>query len=99
MTPLKMPSFFVYRKEFVMRNISIEKDSIWKHFKGNVIKVISVATDTEDLSLRVVYVHDDKIWVRPITSFLSDEDVSSRSDNVTGQKYRFELVKESENND
>jgi len=40
----------------------------------------------------VVYKHDNKLWVRPISSFLSAEDITTRSDNVTGQKYRFERI-------
>lgn len=40
----------------------------------------------------VIYNHRGEKWARPISSFLSSEDVQNRNDNVTGQKYRFERV-------
>lgn len=40
----------------------------------------------------IIYKHGDSDWARPIISFLSDEDVSKREDNQTGQKYRFEKL-------
>jgi hypothetical protein len=41
----------------------------------------------------VVYKHidTDEYWVRSLKMFLDDGDISDREDNVTGQKYRFEL--------
>ena len=38
---------------------------------------------------------DSKIWVRREKMFLEEID-SSRPDNITGQKYRFELAKDIE---
>ena len=60
-----------------MRTEEIPIGSKWRHFKGSIM---------------VVYKHDNKLWVRPISSFLSAEDITTRSDNVTGQKYRFERI-------
>lgn len=77
-----------------MRQEKIEENSLWQHFKGSVMKVVGVATNSEDLSEMVIYKHDNELWVRPISSFLSDEDISKRSDNVTKQKYRFEKIRE-----
>ena len=75
-----------------MRDIKVEKGSKWRHFKGSIIEVINIATNSETLEDMVVYKHDNKLWVRPISSFLSAQDITTRSDNVTGQKYRFERI-------
>ena len=44
----------------------------------------------------VVYTHDNEYWVRPMSMFQDKEDVTNRPDNITGQKYRFEKIKEEE---
>lgn len=75
-----------------MRNEVVEKNSIWQHFKGSKMEVIDIAKHSETLEEMVIYKHDNELWVRPISSFLSDEDVSKRTDNVTKQKYRFERI-------
>ncbi len=36
-----------------MREETVEKGSIWRHFKGNIIEVICVCKHTEDVSNRV----------------------------------------------
>ncbi len=70
----------------------VKVGGIYKHFKGNYYKVICIAKDSEDLSLKVVYMHEDsdKIWVRDKNEFLSEVD-RNKYPNVN-QKYRFELV-------
>lgn len=80
-----------------MREEKIEEGSFWQHFKGDIMKVVALANHSENLEIMVVYEHAGELWVRPMSSFLSSEDVSSRGDNVTGQKYRFVEVKEREN--
>ena len=75
-----------------MRNEKVEVNSVWRHFKGNIVKVLCVCKNTEDLTTLVVYEHNDDIWARPIEMFLSEEDVSDRIDNTTKQRYRFERV-------
>lgn len=75
-----------------MRKEQVEIGSRWKHFKGSVMEVKLIAKDSEDLKEMVVYEHDNEIWVRPMESFLSEEDISSREDNKTGQTYRFERI-------
>ncbi len=77
-----------------MRKEKIEIGSKWQHFKGSVMEVLMIVLNSENLEEMVVYKHDDALWARPMSSFLSDEDVSSRSDNKTGQKYRFEKIEE-----
>ncbi len=68
-------------------------NGVYRHFKGNIIKVISLATNTENLEPMVVYKHinDDNIWVRPKNMFLSKVDKNKYPN--TEQEYRFELVK------
>ncbi|MBQ7141284.1 MAG: DUF1653 domain-containing protein [Bacilli bacterium] len=66
----------------------------YKHFKGDVVEILNVATHSETLENMIVYEHNNKVWVRPESMFFSKEDISTRKDNVTHQKYRFELIEE-----
>ena len=66
----------------------------YRHFKGSIMEVITLAKHSETLEELVIYKHDENIWARPVSMFLSKEDISNRSDNVTGQKYRFEKVED-----
>lgn len=75
------------------RNIEVKVDSHWQHFKGSIVVVKALAHHSESGELLVIYEHDNKLWARPIDSFLSSEDISKRLDNKTGQKYRFEEIK------
>ena len=68
----------------------------FRHFKGSIVEIICIAKHSETLEDMVVYTHDNKIWVRPLSMFLDKEDVSKRTDNITHQKYRFEKIKEEE---
>lgn len=68
---------------------------IYRHFKGNLYLVISVATSSSDLQPTVVYMSlngDSQVWTRELSEFESL--VPEGKDNPTGQKYRFELVKD-----
>ncbi len=75
---------------------------VYRHFKGNYYFVENIAYDSENKERMVVYkplyYREDgrKIWVRPEKMFL--EEIPERPDNITGQKYRFELVDEIEKN-
>ena len=66
---------------------------IYKHFKGNMYKVIEIALHCEDLTEYVVYKSIDtgKTWIRPKNEFLCEVD-HEKYPNIT-QKYRFELQK------
>ena len=70
---------------------------VYRHFKGNYYFVENIAYDSETKERMVVYKplyeREDgrKIWVRPEKMFL--EEIPERADNITGQKYRFELDK------
>ena len=72
---------------------------IYKHFKGNLYKVINIGYDSETningISKKLVIyeaLYDDhKIWVRPYDMFVSKVDKEKYPD-VT-HEYRFELIK------
>ncbi|MBR1417216.1 MAG: DUF1653 domain-containing protein [Bacilli bacterium] len=72
-----------------MREVKI--NCFYKHFKGMIVKVLLIAKDSEDLSEKVVYSHDNEIWVRDKNEFLSLVD-KKKYPNIK-QKYRFEEVK------
>jgi len=81
-----------------MKEVKIGR--VYRHFKGNYYFVENVAYDSETKEKMVVYkplyIRDDgrSIWVRSEKMFL--EEIPERPDNITGQKFRFELVKELE---
>lgn len=77
-----------------MRDLEVTVGSRWQHFKGDIMEVMFIVLHTETIEEMVVYKHGTDIWARPLSSFLSEEDVSQRPDNKTGQKYRFERVEE-----
>jgi len=64
----------------------------FRHFKGFTIEVIALAKHSETLEDMVVYNHDGNTWVRPLSMFIENDDVSNRPDNITGQKTRFEKI-------
>ena len=66
-----------------------------RHFKGTLHEIICVARDSETLEEKVIYralYGDNKLWVRSKNDFLSE--VGERQDNLTNQKYKFEVVEE-----
>lgn len=74
-----------------MREIKI--NGLYRHFKGNVYKVIGIANDSETLEKIVVYVSmkdETTLWTRPLNMFLSEVDKNKYPEVL--QKYRFELV-------
>lgn len=76
-----------------MNQVKIGK--VYRHFKGNYYFVQDIALDSETKERIVVYrpIYDRKdsqIWVRREEMFLEEID-KNRKDNITGQKYRFEL--------
>lgn len=76
-----------------MEQVQIGK--VYRHFKGNYYFIEDIALDSETKERMVIYKplyerKDSKIWVRREKMFL--EEISlERPDNITGQKYRFEL--------
>lgn len=79
-----------------MNAVNIGK--VYRHFKGNYYFVENVAYHSETQERMVVYKplynrEDSRtLWVRPEKMFL--EEIPQRSDNITGQKHRFELVED-----
>lgn len=83
-----------------MNEVKIGK--VYRHFKGNYYYIEEIALDSENKERMVIYKpiydrEDSKIWVRPEKMFLEEIDIN-RPDNITGQKYRFELAKDIEKN-
>lgn len=83
-----------------MKEVKIGK--VYRHFKGNYYFVLDVAYDCETLERMVIYKplyeREDgrSTWIRPEKMFLSE--IPERPDNITGQKHRFELVTDLQNN-
>ena len=76
-----------------MISLEVLKGQTYRHFKGNVYKILSIAKDCDNLKKLVVYqdiTDEDKIWVRDYNEFISLVDKEKYPD-VT-QEYRFELV-------
>ena len=80
----------------------VKTSRVYRHFKGNYYFVENVGYDSETKERLVVYkplyLREDGrvIWVRPEKMFL--EEIPERPDNITGQKHRFELVDELQEN-
>ena len=76
--------------------MQVEVGKKYQHFKGHIVEVITIGKNTETMEDMVVYKHlgDGNIWIRPFEMFASNEDVSQRKDNITGQKTRFVLVED-----
>ena len=81
-----------------MEQVKIGK--IYRHFKGNYYFVENVGLDSETMERMVIYKaiynrEDSQIFVRRESMFLEKID-ETRKDNITGQKYRFQLAEELE---
>lgn len=73
-----------------MENIKIGK--VYRHFKGNYVFVENTGTYFDGTPV-VIYkgLNNGKIYVRPISVF-NEEVEPERDDNITNQKYRFEIA-------
>ncbi len=82
--------------KLIMEKIQIGR--VYRHFKGNYYFVENIGYDSETKERMVVYKplyerEDGKnIWIRSEKMFL--EEIPERQDNITGQKYRFELAQD-----
>lgn len=77
-----------------MNEVKIGKK--YRHFKGHIIEILLIGKNSENLENMVVYKHTgtNEIWIRPEKMFFDTEDISTREDNITHQKYRFELIED-----
>lgn len=75
----------------------IKKGCIYRHFKGNLYKVIDFATHSETNETMVIYkalYGEKQLWTRPLSMFESKVDREKYP--TATQKYRFEEIKDLE---
>ncbi|MBP1586561.1 MAG: DUF1653 domain-containing protein [Lachnospiraceae bacterium] len=68
---------------------------LYRHFKGGLYRIVTIAQHTEDLEGLVIYRSEDdpsKVWARPVVNFMSPVDKVKYPDAV--QEMRFEKVEE-----
>ena len=70
--------------------MDVIKGSTYRHFKGDLIRVLEIGKHTETEEMMIVYEHCGVIWVRPYSMFVSK--VDKKKYPTVEQEYRFELV-------
>lgn len=59
----------------------------YRHYKGNLYKVLSIAKHSESLELLVIYqaqYDDNQIWARPLKMFLDNVESGKRFEYIEG---------------
>ena len=87
-------------EKYFKRKIPVDNDrnviagQVYRHFKGQTVKVLHISQDTEAPGqFCVVYeCEDGSVWSRPYGMFVSEVDHDKYPD--VKQKYRFELVED-----
>ena len=81
-------------KEDYMEYMKPKAGEIYKHFKGNMYEIVTIATHTESMEEMVVYkeVEGEKVYARPLEMFRSKVDKEKYPEVL--QEYRFELQDE-----
>lgn len=87
-------------EKYFKRKIPVDNDrnviagQVYRHFKGQTVKVLHISQDAEAPGqFCVVYeCEDGSVWSRPYGMFVSDVDHDKYPD--VKQKYRFELVED-----
>lgn len=87
-------------EKYFKRKVPVENDrnvmagQVYRHFKGQTVKVLHIAQDTEAPGqFCVVYeCEDGAVWSRPYGMFVSEVDHDKYPD--ARQRYRFELVED-----
>ena len=66
---------------------------VYRHFKGHIVLILSIAMEESTLEPKVIYMHLNEkkdVWSRSLSEFESL--VPEGKENPTGQKHRFEPV-------
>lgn len=62
-------------------------NGIYRHYKGNLYKVLSVVRHSETLQLLVIYqaqYGEQQIWARPLDMFFDEVGISKRFEYIEG---------------
>lgn len=82
-------------------NYNIIKNSFWKHYKGNIYKVINIATCSETYQRYIIYseepikklhINETGVWIRSMKNFMEEVEINDENGNIK-RVSRFEKLK------